>query len=84
MRMQLVQFIVVCMPLAVLASPVELVDREAAPDAWVEVAGFSEKRADPNELFRRKCHQKSQKETILFLGHVVVRLSDTLDSTRQH
>lgn len=57
LKMQLVPFIVACVPLAVLASPIELVDREAAPDAWVELPGFSEKRADPKELFRRKSHQ---------------------------
>lgn len=60
------------MPLAVLASPIEqhgakLVDREAAPDGWVEVAPFTEKRDDPKELFRRKYHQFSRlKKTIIF------------------
>ncbi|KAG6358542.1 hypothetical protein INS49_012059 [Diaporthe citri] len=57
-KMQVVKFIVACTPLAILASPIEqrgadLVDREAAPDGWVEVAGFSERRDEPNELFRR-------------------------------
>ncbi|KAJ0123776.1 hypothetical protein N8I77_010734 [Diaporthe amygdali] len=56
--MQLVKFIVACMPLAILASPIEqheagLVDRKANPDGLVEVAGFTEKRDDPNKLFRR-------------------------------
>lgn len=63
--MQLVKFIVACMPLAVLASPIEqhgadLVGREADPEAWVEVPGVSERRDEPNELFRRKPHQYSQ------------------------
>ncbi|KAH8769094.1 hypothetical protein F5883DRAFT_553553 [Diaporthe sp. PMI_573] len=56
--MQIVKFIVACMPLAVLASPIEqngaeLVDREASPDGWVEGAPFTEKRDEPKELFRR-------------------------------
>ncbi|KAG8162864.1 hypothetical protein KVR01_007342 [Diaporthe batatas] len=56
--MQISKFIVACMPLAVLASPIEqhsaeLVGREAAPEGWVEVAPFTEKRDDPTELFRR-------------------------------
>lgn len=54
--MQLVQLIVACMPLAILASPIELVDREASPEGLVEVAGLSERHNDPNQLFRRKCH----------------------------
>lgn len=60
--MQIAKLIVACMPLAILASPIEqrgadLVNREASPDGWVEVAGFTEKRDDPKELFRRKCNQ---------------------------
>ncbi|KAL2289914.1 hypothetical protein FJTKL_01194 [Diaporthe vaccinii] len=56
--MQLAKFIVACMPLAVLASPIEqhgadLVGREADPEARVEVPGFSERSDEPNELFRR-------------------------------
>ena len=61
-NMKIVKFIIACMPLAVLASPIEqhgaeLVDREAAPGGWVEVAPFTEKRDDPKELFRRKFHR---------------------------
>lgn len=59
-NMQITKFIVAFMPMAALASPIEqrgadLVDREASTDGWVEVASFTEKRDDPNELFRRKC-----------------------------
>lgn len=64
-KMQVVKFIVAFMPLAILASPIEqhgadLVGREAAPDALVEAPGFTERSDEPNELFRRKCHQYSQ------------------------
>lgn len=67
--MQIVKFIIACMPLAILASPIEhrgadLVDREASPDGWVEVAGFTEKRDVPNELFRRKCLSTLEDEIV--------------------
>lgn len=86
-KMQLVKFIVVCMPLAILASPIEqheagLVDRKANPDGLVEVAGFTEKRDDPNQLFRRKSLQHSQGQTELFSS--CVHVSDTMTPTRQH
>lgn len=63
--MQIAKFIVACIPLAVLASPIEqhgaeIVDREAAPEGWVEVAPVTEKRDDPKELFRRKCYRWTQ------------------------
>ncbi|KKY31455.1 putative mannose binding [Diaporthe ampelina] len=56
--MQLIKFIVASMALAISASPIDqqgadLVNREATPDGWVEVAASSEKRDDPNQLFRR-------------------------------
>lgn len=62
--MQLIKFIVASMALAISASPIDqqgadLVNREATPDGWVEVAASSEKRDDPNQLFRRKCHEYS-------------------------
>ena len=81
--MQIVKFIVACMPLAVLASPIEqngaeLVDREASPDGWVEVAPFTEKRDEPKELFRRKSMNAPLRQTL----HQVV--ADTLTPARQH
>lgn len=83
--MQLAKFIVACMPLAVLASPIEqhgadLVGREADPEAWVEVPGFSERSDEPNELFRRKCYQYYQGDTEHFSSRVHV--SDTLIPAR--
>lgn len=63
--MQLIKLVVTSMPLAILASPIDqqaadLVNREAAPNGGVEVAGFTERRDGPSHLFRRKCQRNSQ------------------------